>query len=85
MTSQENTISSNDNKIPQREKGGELLGAIEHDIESTEVQNQVEVTSGAIVYGLLPWNILNPAGEVAKLMKLREPANDNHGNFEKVA
>lgn len=78
MSSQENNnIAANDNTVlKQEKKWGELLQLIEHEIESNEVQDQVEVTSWAIVYGLLPWNILNPAGEVARLMKLREPAND---------
>jgi len=53
------------------------LGKIEEQIQAPEVTEQVEITSGAIVYGLLPWNILNPASEIERLMKLREPANDN--------
>ena len=53
------------------------MGKIEEQIQAPEVTEQVEITSGAIVYGLLPWNILNPASEIERLMKLREPANDN--------
>jgi len=56
------------------------LQSVEADIEAQAVQEQMEQTTGSVIYGLLPWNILNPASEVARLMKLREPANHNNDN-----
>ena len=78
MEEKNTPIIANDNIPLQWEnRWGQLLKSIEEKIDSQAVQEQVEVTTGAVIYGLLPWKYLNPAGEIERLMKLREPANDD--------
>jgi len=80
---EENTSLEDIHSTPSSE-GGELLNyAEEISNQPEDVSVEVENTTVAVIRGLL--GSLTPAHEIDKLMKMREPANDNNEELKEAA
>lgn len=72
-----------DTNIASSPDGGELLQhARDTAAQSEAVSDQVEKTTWAVIRGLFPWLDFIPAQEVARLIEMRSPANDNDSQKE---
>lgn len=77
MTAEDTNIPQPANNNPL-EDGGELLQAIEWQLQAPEVTEQVEETKWGIKKWISKYFLkLDPEREVARLIMMREVANDN--------